>query len=123
MTVLIPTSGYRGPTAIPIGATAPTRPSIATRAKVPSEPLVALYERSIVPAENEQLDLPFGDFLRSACRRTLAAHAEERDADGFGKAPLETRSRSSASRSPTSPTSRARARARWSARSEATSTA
>jgi hypothetical protein len=49
-------------------------------------PLVALYERSIVPAENEQLDLPFGDFLRAACRRALAAHPEERDANGFGSA-------------------------------------
>ena len=63
--------------------------SIATRAKVPSEPLVALYERSIVPAENEQLDLPFGDFLRAACRRTLAAHPGERDANGFGSALLD----------------------------------
>ena len=30
-----------------------------------------------------------GDFLRAACRRTLASHPEERDANGFGNALLE----------------------------------
>jgi benzoyl-CoA reductase subunit A len=60
--------------------------TVATRWKLPSEPLVALYERSIVPAENEMLELPFGAFLASACQRTLDEHPEEREGNGFGRA-------------------------------------
>jgi len=57
--------------------------TVATRWKLPSEPLVTLYERSIVAAENQMLDLPFGAFLAAACARTLETNLPENEADGF----------------------------------------
>lgn len=66
--------------------------TVATKWKLAAEPLVALYERSIVSAENQMLDLPFDTFLEAACAHTLAAHPEEREADGFARA-LETSAR------------------------------
>ncbi len=59
---------------------------VATRWKIPSESLVAIYERSIVSTENERLDLPFGEFLSSACDRTLQDHPEEKADNGFAGA-------------------------------------
>lgn len=59
--------------------------SVATQRGTASEPLVSLYDRSIVPAENQMLELPFGKFLSAACDRTLASHEEE-DGGGFGRA-------------------------------------
>ncbi len=70
--------------------------TVATRRGEPSEPLVSLYDRSIVPAENRMLDLPFGEFLASACERTLAAHGEENGSSGFGRALTAAAGRASA---------------------------
>ncbi|NOZ78996.1 MAG: benzoyl-CoA reductase subunit A [Acidobacteria bacterium] len=59
---------------------------VSTRWKLSSEPLVAIYERSIVPAENDRIEMDFGRSLTSACARTLENHPEERENSGFVKA-------------------------------------
>ncbi len=59
---------------------------VSTRWKLSSEPLVAVYERSIVSAENERVEMDFGRSLSAACDRTLESHPEEREDHGFVKA-------------------------------------